>query len=606
MSFGRSERFAGIICALTSASLTMGACGGPEASTNEPDPVNEPEVPFDAEAARLELRSVLESQGVTAIEPAPADVPAAKIELGRMLFFDPEMSGNRDAACVMCHRMTQATVDGLSLPVGTKARIWVDTDGDGALDVDESRAGSDPNDPDSDDDGILDGIEIRMALAPMDPTAPADPTPYVDSDGDGLTDEEERMLSFDPEDADTDGDGLEDGEEYLVYRFSPVFTDSDGDGILDGDEVQELRDQPSRTPGPELSFVVRNVPDLFNRGQSNLNTMFWDMRMGVDPDTGRFVLHDLNEIFAPGSYLRVLPEELDNMLAAQNMLPVLNRDELRGTPGDVDIISGAANELALVPDPDLESVWQLATARFVAIPGYRELIQRAYPEIVLEELEFFHLANALSSFIIDAFTLTDSPFDRFLRGEDEAMSDAALRGALVFYGKGKCGACHTGSMLTDQRFHNIAVPPMTDGPDPLEFMDQGVTHRAIAGPDARFSFRTPPLRNVALTAPYMHNGAYTTLREVLRHKADVMEGLWTYDGSQLRWEFRAQVHRKEENIRRVEATISPLLTDPIDFTEGELDDLIAFLESLTDPAALDLEGFSPDALPSGLPMVTPN
>ena len=452
----------------------LGACG----------PTEEPIEPTE-EDPRVALREVVDELGLAPIQAPPAQ-PAGKIELGRALFFDPETSGNRDAACGMCHRMSNATVDGLSLPVGTKARV------------------------------------------------------------------------------------MEDG---------------------------------ARLPGARLRFVPRNVPDLFNRTHPELDTMFWDTRL-FRTESGDFHLADFSESYTPAAVLRVMPEGLDNILAAQNLLPFLNRDELRGVGGDSDIF-GEVNELALILDLDFESVWAAVMRRLLAIPAYVALFGEAYPDVAVEDLTIVHAANALSAFIGNTFAFTDSPWDQYLAGDDDAIDEAAARGALVFYGKGQCSVCHSGTLFTDQRFYNIAVPPLGEGPDPEELVDSGATHRSVAGPESRFAFRTPPLRNVALTAPYMHNGTYATLEGVIRHKADALTALRNYDASQIRPEFQVQVHTSPDVLDAVERTVIPLFARPLDLTERDITDLVAFLESLTDPAATELESERPDSVPSGLPVVEP-
>lgn len=487
-----------IICLVSVLTMGLSACGpqddGPDATANHDDnhqtnnAANQ-DPGMDPVTMRAELRAKLdrlEELGIFTELEMPPEQPEAKVKLGQALFFDAEMSGNRDAACATCHRPTMAGVDGLSLPVGTTARV-------------------------------------------------------------------------DPETG-------------------------------------------ARTPGEELSFVARNAPDLFNRGHEQVTTMFWDKRLDTREVDGemRFVLYDKSEGAAPQNYLRVMPRELDNILAAQNMLPPLNRDELRGANGSLDVF-GNVNELAQVPDVDFESAWKAVMKRLLAIEGYRELFAEAYPDIPLEEMTFVQSANAISAFIVKSFTFLDSPWDRFVAGEDDALTDQQVRGALVFFSdKAKCSACHAGPLFTDQLPHNIGVPPIGSGPDPTEYLDRGVTHRSLAGPAAAFAFRTPPLRNVELTAPYMHNGAYATLEGVIRHKNHTKLALWNYDITQLRPEFQVQVHRRPESFEAVEATLSPLLQEPLELTDQEVEDLVAFLKSLTSPSARDLSHIVPESVPSGL------
>lgn len=102
-----------------------------------------------------------------------------------------------------------------------------------------------------------------------------------------------------------------------------------------------------------------------------------------------------------------------------------------------------------------------------------------------------------------------SPFDRWAEGKPDAIAPAAARGFALFVGKARCATCHTGSQLSDGRFHDIG----------LESADQG--RGAITGKRRdRQAFRTPGLRDIARTAPYMHDGALASLEAVVGHYSD--------------------------------------------------------------------------------------
>ena len=171
--------------------------------------------------------------------------------------------------------------------------------------------------------------------------------------------------------------------------------------------------------------------------------MFWDSRVSVIAGT-RF------NSPARGQ----LPSGLDSVLAAQAMFPITSRDEMRGHVGEEDIF-GNENELALVDDADFRGIWSAIMQRLLAIPEYVDLFQAAYPDVATEDLGFQHAANAIAAFEIDAFTLTDSPYDRYIRGNGDALSESAQRGAMLFFGKAGCANCHSGNLLTDQQHHNI-------------------------------------------------------------------------------------------------------------------------------------------------------
>src|SRR5881409_1785926 len=119
----------------------------------------------------------------------------------------------------------------------------------------------------------------------------------------------------------------------------------------------------ARTLGPGRSFVPRNAPSLLNSG-IGLFYIFWDGRLTrfgpPPPDLG-------------------LPLDVPNVLAAQAMMPVLNRREMRGEVGDVDVF-GNANELAQFSDSQPDAIWRAVMQRLGAIPEYVRLFNAAYPE----------------------------------------------------------------------------------------------------------------------------------------------------------------------------------------------------------------------------------
>lgn len=353
--------------------------------------------------------------------------------------------------------------------------------------------------------------------------------------------------------------------------------------------------------GAAHPFTPRNSPDLFNRGDSEWTAMFWDGRAHRTED-GRFAINAMRLPKSPGLFQVLMPETIENLLAAQAMMPVLSDDEMRGTKGQA-AATGEPNEVGEFTMRNEEGIWAALMERLLGVEGYRELFAAAYPGEPLDELEFVHAANALSHFQAEAFTLLDSPFDRFLDGDDAALDDEAFTGARLFFGKARCAECHSGRLLTDQLNHNIGVIPIGPGPDENEIVDFGVAHRSNAGLDEKFAFRTPPLRNVALTAPYMHNGAYATLEAAVRHHLNPERALDRYDRSQLEPEFRGAVHDDPRILRDVKRTLSPLLHPLPRLDDEEVAALVAFLHSLTSPSATQLGHFIPESVPSGLELV---
>jgi cytochrome c peroxidase len=177
-----------------------------------------------------------------------------------------------------------------------------------------------------------------------------------------------------------------------------------------------------------------------------------------------------------------------------------------------------------------------------SIPGYVQKFQEAFGS---PEVTFDKFAMAVAAFERTVVDL-DSPFDRWARGDDRAMTESAVRGLDLFSLKANCAVCHSGPNLADKRFHNIGL---ADG-DVGRF---AVTKNELE----KGAFRTPTLRNIALTAPYMHDGSQKTLREVIDQ------------------------YEKVANEGKARHPNLSMFFRPFKLTEDEKKDLEAFLRALT-------------------------
>jgi cytochrome c peroxidase len=345
---------------------------------------------------------------------------------------------------------------------------------------------------------------------------------------------------------------------------------------------------PARTLGPGRQFVPRSAPSLLNGGLG-LVYVFWDGRISGFR-TGPFS--------TPAG--QALPPGLPGILAAQAMFPVTNRREMRGEPGDTDVF-GNPNELAQYGDSQYAEIWAAVMRRLLAIPEYVTLFGAAFPGTPPAALGFQHAAAAIAAFEIQTMTRTGSPFDRYLSREDAALTVEAKRGGILFFGQARCSTCHNGPFLGADQFANTGVPQIGPGVGADAPLDLG-RGAVIKSDFYRFAFRVAPLRNVELTAPYFHDGAYPTLDAVVKHYNDVTVALRGFDPSHLAPDVRALYHGDNATISAVLATLDFRVRTPLDLTDGERSDLVAFLKALTDPAARDLTGLIPAAVPSGLPV----
>ena len=137
------------------------------------------------------------------------------------------------------------------------------------------------------------------------------------------------------------------------------------------------------------------------------------------------------------------------------------------------------------------------------IEGYRRQFQDVFGTEVTSE----GIAKAIGAFERTVLS-GNAPYDRFKAGDKTALSEAAERGRQVFFNKASCSACHAGSNFTDGGFHNVGVGMKSAKPDLGRFSETKLE-------GDRGSFKTPTLREIARTAPYMHDGSLKTLEDVV-------------------------------------------------------------------------------------------
>ena len=347
-----------------------------------------------------------------------------------------------------------------------------------------------------------------------------------------------------------------------------------------------------RRPGPGREFTPRNAPSLFSSALGSFY-MFWDGRLnqGFGPGTNAFQT-------PPGL---TLPTGLSGLLAAQAMMPLINRVEMLGVAGDRDVF-GNPNEMAQFTDAQNTAVWDAAMKRLLAVSAYLQKFNAAYPTVPASQLGFQHAANAIAAFETQTFTKAGSAFDRYLARDDNALSLDAKRGAVLFFGKARCASCHSGALLGAQQFANGGVPQLGPGTGKAMPLDAGREDIFNSTQGPFFFFRVPPLRNVELSAPYMHNGAYATLEEVVRHYNNADSALKAFDPTTLDASLRATYHGDAATITKLLASTDGRIRQPLALTVDEQKQLVVFLKSLTDPTARDMSAVTPSSVPSGLPV----
>jgi cytochrome c peroxidase len=333
----------------------------------------------------------------------------------------------------------------------------------------------------------------------------------------------------------------------------PDFAYADGLDLSLGTESVGLGPSRVQVPGSSLPPVKRNA-------QTVLNTAF----NGLDDDGGRRRRGRGRERIGgdPVQFLQTLsltraPMFWDNRvrsLEEQALEPIKMQEEMRG-----DAFSEAAA---------LDSV----AARLRSNPEYVRLFDAVYDTLIGAD----QIGRAIAAFE-RTLVAVDSPFDRFMDGEEDALTPQQLRG-LEEFRDADCDECHNGPMFSDYDLHVLGI---AENPK-LTLADPGA---------GRFQFRTPSLRNVALTAPYMHNGMLATLEDVLEfydegdsRNPNVADG---GRGRRDRDDDGGAVAGLDRDFRSVD-----------NMSRDEMRDIIAFLNALTDE---DFDRTIPSSVPSGLP-----
>ncbi len=371
----------------------------------------------------------------------------------------------------------------------------------------------------------------------------------------------------------------------------PNFGTSDGMSLSLGDGAHGLG--PDRVADPDNlpeQRIPRNAPALFNLGAAQFTHMFHDGRLEADPAEPNGIRTPLGESMTEG---------FDSVLSAQAMFPVLAPDEMAGHYSENPISRAVRMGQLSLPG----GAWDQIAARVEAVPEYR-----ARFDAVLGQgtpIHFTDISNMIAEFINAEWRADDSPFDRYLAGQD-VLSDAERRGMDLFYGEAGCVSCHAGRFQTDHQFHSIAMVQIGPGKAArfeTHARDEG-RMRVTGDPADAFAFRTPSLRNVTLTAPYGHDGAYATLEGVIRHHLDPVGALYSYDRSQaiLADLPGAEDWRILDDPAEMEAIAASNELSPMDLTDAQIADLIAFMGALTDEAGANGRLGVPESVPSGLPV----
>jgi len=240
--------------------------------------------------------------------------------------------------------------------------------------------------------------------------------------------------------------------------------------------------------------------------------LFFETRLSADGSTACASCHDPARAFTDG---RPIARGIGGRMGTRNAPTLVNRGY--GARHFLDGRADTLEEQVLQPIDDPNELGRAVSA-VVRTLGDDAAYRRLFAEAFGREPDANGLAHALASYVRSILS-GDSAFDRYQAGDRAALTDEQQAGLQIFLGKGRCSACHVGPNLTDEEFHNTGVAwAVGTGPDIPEatgaYRDVGrfgVTGR----PDDLGAFKTPTLRDIARTAPYMHDGSLETLDAVV-------------------------------------------------------------------------------------------
>lgn len=425
------------------------------------------------------------SGGISLGEPLPSPatddafvaVDMREVELGRLLFWDPILSGNKNISCGTCHHPKFGTADGVSLSIG----------------------------------------EGGIGLGPE--------------------------------------------------RF--------------GDE----------TNMPEQR-IPRNAPALFNLGAKEFTTLFHDGRLEADASRPSGIRTPLDDDMLMG---------FSGVLSAQSMFPVLSADEMAGHYSENEVAKAVRRGVITGEG----GAWDIISKRVAGVEEYQQRFGSYDAEIAAgKAIDFTDISDAVAAFIAFEWRSDDSPFDRYLQGK-EPLGDQAAMGMDLFYGNAECSTCHSGVFQTDHQFHAMGVPQIGPGKAArFESHSQDTGRMRVTGnAEDAYAFRTPSLRNVTLTAPYGHSGAYRDLRSFVEQHLAPSKALENYSTSQAlfaRFDAPKDDWAALHDVAEEAAIIKAARQSEISLEADEIDALMAFLSSLTDRAGAEGRLGVPETVPSGL------
>lgn len=313
---------------------------------------------------------------------------------------------------------------------------------------------------------------------------------------------------------------------FLLLHIMPAFAESTL-GTPDGDDIEYPDDEP-------------HSPEEINLGK----TLFFDTRLSLNEKQSCASCHNPDLGFSDG---------LKTSIGTMGGQVSRNSPHLYNLAWSAALFwdgrSSTLEEQALGP---IEAAGEMnlplseVVPRLSKVPFYQKQFEMVYGE---SGLTIDNVAKAIAAF--ERTIISDNAaYDKYIAGNTAAMSPSAIRGLELFKGKANCANCHDGPNFTDDSFHNIGVSPVT--------LDRGRAN--ISGSEELVgAFKTPGLRNIIFSAPYMHDGSQSSLEDVIDF----------YN--------KGGVHKE---------SLSSLIK-PLHLNRTEIADLVAFLGALSAPVMIE-------------------
>jgi len=326
-----------------------------------------------------------------------------------------------------------------------------------------------------------------------------------------------------------------------------------------------------------FALVPRNAPTTYNVALWK-RSLFWDGRIENVVDNGV-----VQGIRTPDSDFGVIdPKAGANLAVAQARFPVTSRDEMRSTFEENSSNDQIRTHLALRLSDTTASDYIANTWNEEFSPVYGE-----------NSITYANISDAIGEYE-QSQVFVNNPWNDYIKGNKSALSDSAKRGAKLFfdsYGDGgmSCVSCHSSDFFSDESFHAMAMPQVgvgkNENADDLGRFNETKTEK--------YAFRTPSLLNVEMTGPWGHAGGYTTLEAVVRHMVNPETAIQNYDAAQLNENVNTQnfVVNTNKALAQLKSdrAVGISTHQSVEASDAQIDDLVSFLQALTDPCLKDKE-----------------